>query len=451
MSEGRIRHLIVTLIGAVSVLALGVGIYFVLNSMKKPPVQADVREHALRVNVQEAVFEDVSVSITGYGEVRAKDTYEIAPGVSGEIVEIHPRLEIGEVISAGDVLFRIDPSDYRARLADAEASAAHAQTQVARVKKQFEIDTARLQTLQRSRELARIEFERMKGLYEDKFGAQSERDGAERAYNAASDLADQLNQAIDLYPIRIAEEESTLRSMQARVDLALRNLERTTLRTVAPMRVKDVDLEMFEIVAAGQKVLTLADDSTLEISVPLNSRDAKLWLRFEGAGRAEGTAWFDSVAHVPCKVFWTEDVENHYWTGTLHRVEKFDQQTRTLTVVVRISGSDAASVGPNQLPLVEGMFCKIEIPGKVAKNVLRLPAQAVGFDRDASGYRSVYLAEESEDGTSRRLRTAQVKESHVDGDYVYISSGVSEGDLVVVTRLINPLENTLLDAVATEL
>jgi multidrug efflux pump subunit AcrA (membrane-fusion protein) len=97
-----------------------------------------------------------------------------------------------------------------------------------------------------------------------------------------------------------------------------------------------------------------------------------------------------------------------------------------------------------RLPLVEGMFCKVRIPGRVAENVVKLPAECVGFDRDASGFRSVYVAAPAEGG-ALRLKTVKVKESHMEGQDMYISEGLNPGDLVITTRLVNPLENSLVE------
>lgn len=432
------------LAACVIILALGVGVMQLLAMMKKAPVQATIRERAVRVRVQEARFVDVPVQITGYGEVRARDVVVIAPELAGRIVEIHPRLEVGEVIPSGEVLFRIDPRDYRARLDQTQAMVAQLKSAVSRVERQFAIERDRLKTLERSRDLARAEYERVKRLSDEGLGTQSGIDRAERALNGAEDLCDQLAQAVELYPIRIREASSGLAAAQAERDLAAAYMDRCVVSAPFDARIKAADLEKGQYVTPGENVVTLADDSILEISVPLDSREARNWLRFNGRRQTAEKAWFGELERVPCEVLWTEDQSGNRWKGQLHRVEKFDQQTRTLTVVVRIRGADAASVEEGRLPLVEGMFCKIRIPGRMAENVVKLPAEAVGFDETASGFRTVYLAVEDGDGKPR-LHSAQVKESHLEGQFVYISEGIAEGELVITTRLVNPLEKILLE------
>ncbi|HSO21114.1 MAG TPA: hypothetical protein VLT88_16725, partial [Desulfosarcina sp.] len=110
-------------------------------------------------------------------------------------------------------------------------------------------------------------------------------------------------------------------------------------------------------------------------------------------------------------------------------------QTRTLTVAVRVSAEAATGGGPRSLPLVEGMFCAVEIPGRTLRDVYRLPRQAVSFENKA------YLV-----NPDSRLQTVSVDVERIEGEYVYVGRGLSPGDTVVVTRLIDPLENALLEA-----
>jgi multidrug efflux pump subunit AcrA (membrane-fusion protein) len=209
--------------------------------------------------------------------------------------------------------------------------------------------------------------------------------------------------------------------------------------------VADKSIERGQFVGTGSPVLTLADDSLLEIVVSLNSRQARNWLLFDNRAASEDSAWFNALAHVGVKIAWTEHPEEAEWNGTLARVERFDEDTRTLSVVVSVPGADAAAPTHGALPLVDGMFCRVSIPGRVAKHVVRLPAECVAFDRDASGYRTLYIAHRDPETNETRLMSRKVKESHVAGDDIFIAEGLNPGDRVITTRLVSPLESSLLD------
>ena len=383
---------LISIVVSIIVLIVGILGMKMLASMKTPPAEAKNGERPLRVEAMQVKQEDIPVFITGYGEVKTFNVVPIAPEVTGKIVKIHSRLEAGEIIPKGEILFKIDPRDYMTVC---------------------KTGRDRLRILKRSQELAKKEYERVRVLFEkNSVGTQAGVEAAEKAMLSASDLTNQIAQVLET---------------------AETNLERCEVRAPFNARVKSVSLEKGQYVTPGQNVVILADDSVLEIQVPLDSRDAREWLRFNGEKADGKTAWFASLEQVLCKIRWTENNNGQTWDGQLHRVVKFDQQTRTLTVAVRVYAETAVKKNPQSLPLVEGMFCSIKIPGRTLNNVFRLPRQAVSFEN------TVHLA------VDNRLKTVPVKVARMEGENVYVYGGLIAGDMIVTTRLIDPLENALLE------
>jgi RND family efflux transporter MFP subunit len=430
-SNGKIiRRIVICTV----VLSIGIVGMLGLASLKKPPAQAEKEERALRVEAFHVDAEDVPVTITGYGEVKALDVVSIAPEVPGKIVEIHPRLEVGEILHKDELLFKVDPRDYVSARQSARATVRQWESGIDRLKKLYTLDRERLKTIERNQELAHSEYERVQELFDkDSVGTRSGVDASERAANNAADLARQLEEAVLLYPIQIREAESSLAAAHAALSTAETNLERSEVRAPFDGRVKLVSLEKGQYVSPGQGVLTLANDATLEIQVPLDSRDARQWLQFRRGDTNGTTAWFNDLEPVECTIRWTEDRADHVWHGQLHRVVKFDQQTRTLTVAIRVEAQQALSEDPERLPLVEGMFCSVWIPGRIMEGVIRLPRWAVSFEN------MVYVSVDS------RLKTVPVEVERVQGEEAFVSGSLNPGDVAVVTRLIDPLENTLLE------
>lgn len=417
-----------------AVLIIGVVGMNTLAAMKKPPAEIETRERTLQVETLAVVPEDVPVVITAYGEVASLNTVALAPEVAGKIVFTHPRLEVGEVIEAGAVLFRIDQRDYAASVAEAQAAVEQMRQTILRMEKQYAIDQERLVTIVRNRDLAQAEFERVRKLHRTgKVVSRSTVDSAEQQYNSRVDAADQMAQTVALQPLRIKESQSALAAARARQVLAETRLDRCEVRSPFTGRIKSVSLETGQYVNPGAPVLTLADDAVLEIKVPLDSDDARRWLLFDGPGASSETAWFGTLQPAACRVRWTEDRENHVWTGRLHRVVAFNNENRTLTVAVRINGDSAVAEGNHSLPLVEGMFCSVEIPGRTLKQVFRVPRWAVSFDD------TVYLARNG------RLNTVSVQMIRTQGEEAIIAGGLAAGDAVIVTRLVDPIENALLE------
>ena len=428
---------------SIAILVGGVGTMVALIKSRKPAPQIDTPERALRVDVIAVSFKDVPVEITGLGEVRSRDVVQIAPEVPGRIVSVHPDLEIGGLIPAGEVLFEIDPRDFQARYDQSNASVSQLENTIARLKKQYSIDQGRLTTYESTRKLAKAEYDRVKRLYEkDKVGTQSQVGNSEMAYNSANDALAQLSQSVDLFPIRINEAENGLASSEAQASLSKTNLERTKISVPFDSRVKTVSLERGQYVSPGMPVVTLANDRILEISVSLPSEQASKWLKFEKSPNPSKNAWFGNLTRVPVQISWSDTA---VWEGSLSRIETFDQDNRTINVVIRIPARKALNPISGTQSLVEGMFCKVTIPGKIARNVVELPSESVGFEIDKDGYKTVYVAVESPDDGQLRLTTKKVRESHITEDSIFVSEGLLEGDLVVLTRLINPLPNSLLN------
>lgn len=428
------------MVGAsVTILLVGVGGLVGLRMLRQQPAQADTRERSLYVEAIRVAPEREPVVIDGYGTARSRRTASIAAEVAGAIIEVHPRLDAGEVIAAGETLFVVDPRTYEAQLEDARANVGQAKSRINRLELQYNTDRERLATLERTRDLALTEYERLRDLFEkDQVGTLSGVEQAEQNYNGARDRVDLLKSQLDVYPVEISEAKSSLAAAEAKVAQVSLSLERTRVKAPFDGRVRSHSVALGQYVSPGNPVVTLADDSLLEVSVPLNSRDARDWLRFAEERPDAESAWFAALAPVECRVRWTED-ESHYWTGTLHRVEEMSEETRTLTVVVRVEGERAYSADPDQLPLVDGMFCEVSIPGKEMRDVFRLPRSAVTFEG------TVYVSD------NNRLRTVPVVLAREQDGFAFIREGLEAGDIVLVTRLVSPLENSLLGVTMVEI
>lgn len=429
------RHLTFRIVACTLILAAGWAGMNGLAGLKQPPTEVVIDERPVSVQTMTVQPQDYPVVITGFGEAMALTVVTIASEVSGRVVATHPNLRAGMVVPAGEVLFQVDPSDYQARLDQARAGVDQWQHTVARLQKQLAIDSERLKTLQRNTQLAKADFERTRLLFEtDRVGTQSGVDQAERAYNQTSDQARQLDQAVSLYPLQIREAESNRRAAEAGRLVAEINLGRCTVNAPFDARIQAVALETGQFVAPGQGLVTLADDTVLEIQVSLDSRDVRNWLAFMSPADARSTsAWFNDLKPVVCTIRWTEDKNGSVWNGLLDRVVAFDRRTRTVTVAVRVTAEAARGNAHYGLPLVEGMFCSVDIPGRTLHDVFRLPGQAVSFENQ------VYLVD-----ARNRLQTVDVTVERIQGGYVYVSRGLNPGDTVILTRLIDPLEQTLL-------
>lgn len=93
------------------------------------------------VDVAMVLREPVTLRETFTGRVASPQTVQVRPRVSGYIDEV--AFEEGELVEAGDLLFRIDPRPYEARVQAAKASLAQARSQ----RQLAEVEAERASTL----------------------------------------------------------------------------------------------------------------------------------------------------------------------------------------------------------------------------------------------------------------------------------------------------------------
>ncbi len=353
-----------------------------LRAMKKPPAKAERKERALSVQVVQVRAQKAPVVISGYGEVVSRTVVTLPAEVAGRIVFAHKELQAGAVINKGEILYKINEQDFRLNLKTAQA---------------------RLKSLARDLELARKEYRRARALYKKKkVGTQSSVEKSEQSVNAISSRIIQVKQSV----------------AQAKLQLG-----RCVIRAPFTGRITELHTEQDEYVTPGKNLLTLTDDSDLEVRVSLDSRDAADWLRFKP--RKQNFSWFGLPEKTACTVTWTENA-NTSAKGRLDRVVRFDPRTRSLTVAIRIRPDKTSA-----FPLVQGMFCRVDIEGRSLDRVFMLPRSAVSFEQ------TVYVA------ANNRLHTRKVEMARAEDSTAFITGGLEEGEQVIVTRLENPLENVL--------
>ncbi len=370
------------------ILGLGAGGFLALKSMKKPPTRIPREEQALNVQVITAARKDVAVTLTGYGELKSMRSLALAVEVAGKVVAKHPNLEKGAVIDKGELLIAVDDADFRTDYLGSKE---------------------RLAITRRDLALAEKELGRVKSLFKkNRVGSQVGVEKAAQAVNNAAARAAQLRQAMNR---------------------AKNKLDRC--RLVAPFtgRIISENVEVGEYVTPGKTIAVLSDDATLEVEVPIYGYDAVSWLDFK-AGKQNGH-WFTSVEPVVCTIRWT-DSPKFVFTGDLQRVTSFSRATRSLNVVVQLGDRRRGKDGANPFPLVSGMFVSVDIPGRTMFGIFELPRTAVSFDNNVFVVRN------------DRLYTVPVQVVRIQGEYCYVKSGIKTGDKVIITRLIDPVEGSLI-------
>jgi len=114
--------------------------------------------------------------------------------------------------------------------------------------------------------------------------------------------------------------------------------------------------------------------------------------------------------------------KTHTWKATIVRTEgQIDPTSRMVRVVAEVD--DPFENDNGNVPLTPGMFVNVEIKGKLLKDIIRVPRYAVHAGD------TVWL------GRDGKLIMQEVKVARRDKGYAYISSGISDGDVVITSTL----------------
>jgi RND family efflux transporter MFP subunit len=123
----------------------------------------------------------------------------------------------------------------------------------------------------------------------------------------------------------------------------------------------------------------------------------------------------------------------YHWTGHLSRTEGvLDTLTRVLFSVVQVSDPYNLYSMEHDEPLRIGAYVNAEIQGQLLEDVVVLPRYTLQAND------LVWVADQE-----NRLRARTVEVITSNGDEVYIRGGLVAGDQVVLTRMENPLNSTL--------
>jgi HlyD family secretion protein len=240
-------------VGAVVLLLLGALVFVALRTGPLAPVKVTV------TRVSEG---RLSPAIFGIGTVEARRSWMVGPTVAGRVLAV--RVDVGDLVQAGQVLAEMDPVDLDQRLTALDASLARAGSLQAAAQAQLGDATAR-QALAAANTLRNQDLARQNFISPGALDARVQ----EQASATAAQQAAQANVS--------GAGQDLLRLKAERAGLAR---QRGNVRLLAPASgvVTARDAEAGSTVVAGQPVLRLIDP-------------ASLWVRLRvDQGRSAGLA-----------------------------------------------------------------------------------------------------------------------------------------------------------------
>ena len=289
------------------------------------------------------------------GEVKAR--YEMALGfrINGKIIERF--VEVGDVVEPGALLARLDPQDYQLQLMEAEGGLAAARAE---------------------KEKAASDLKRYEQLYKDKVVSATEW----QEYSNADAVAN-----------------ARFKQAEAQADVARNQTEYTSLHSDKGGVITSLDMEVGQVIVAGQTVVNLALPQEKEVVIAVAENRLN---ELRHADDIKINMWIN-----PDKLY----------KGRVREISPgADPVTRTYSVKITLLDADEVV----QLGMTTSVMVMQKKQGKVA----HLPLSAI-FQKD--GKPAVWIYSEK---TSRvNLHPVEVAEYQYDA--ALISGGLEQGERVV--------------------
>ncbi|MBA6336758.1 efflux RND transporter periplasmic adaptor subunit [Colwellia sp. BRX8-7] len=361
----------------IAILIIGILLFFGFSSMKSPPEEKAEVDNTPIVAVEEVHVAPMNLTVKSYGVVQPKYETELVAQISGEVVELADVFVRGGFVAKNQLLARIDPNDYQAALIDAEATIASAR--------------------------ASLEKERAQGQV------------AEQEWKRITDTSPT---ELSLRKPQLAQELANVKSAQASVLRAKRNLERTEIRAPYDAMIESRMIGLGSFVGTGTKVGKLLGTGVAEVRLPV-ADDQLQFLASQGE-------------NAQVNLLGTFAGENITWSAKIARSEGVvDNKSRMTYLVAEVKDPYGLKSQKNvnkHNPIRFGSYVKAEIFGISLNRAALLPRYLVSNNRVA------ILDADS------KLHYADIIIARQEGSNVIVTDGLKEGDQLIVSALDYPVD-----------
>ncbi|MBL4870654.1 MAG: efflux RND transporter periplasmic adaptor subunit [Robiginitomaculum sp.] len=350
----------------------------ILKGMKKEPEIKKRKSPILAVLATPAVSDTVQLTVTVQGETRPRTEIDLVPEVAGKIVYVSPKFLTGGLFNKGDVLYRIDPADYKVAIIKSNAAIARAQQVL--IREQAEGDIA----LQ---------------------------DWQDLGQGQASDLT--------LRKPQLLEAQANLQSAQADLENARLRLARTDVKAPFDGRVREKLADLGQYINPGSKLGRIFSTDVAEIRLALSDADLSrlnLPIAFVAKSRASAP-----------KVHFSTIIGGKLreWDGHIMRTAStYDTQTRSLFAIAEVVDPYGKGAATGGYPLAPGLFVDAQIAGKTMENIIVIPRDGLRPEN------KIYVVNKDGIAESRNAGVLDVNPNRA-----VIASGLSVGELVILSPL----------------
>lgn len=349
------------------------------------PEVGEAVTNRIGVYIERATRTGARAEVTVYGEVRPRVQIDVISEVSGRVTDVSSRFTEGGSVMAGDALLTIEDRDYVVAVSEARARLA----------------------------ARRLELEQ----------ALADADVAQQQ------LAGEVNPSdLALRKPQIAQARAGVQAAELSLSRAESDLSRTKISLPFDARITQTMVDEGQYVGAGRTVASVFSTDVAEVRLPLTDADIAALGVPIGFEAPEG-------AGLPVQLSTDVAGATRRWSGQLVRLDaSLDPRTRSTFGTVEVA--DPFDVADGDMPMAPGLFVAAEIEGRTLADVLAIPAAGL-----RAGGRVFIMNDDDV------LEIRSVIVAHATARMAYLSSGVSEGDRVIISPIRNPVEGMALSAI----
>jgi len=350
---------ITRLVVCVALLGIGASVFAFLLSTRPEPQRRAVVDEARRVVVMQAEPVDVRRQFEGYGTATAMNASDVPARVSATVIERTDEIRPGNLVRQGQVLVRLDPSDFERQVDIAANTITDLTAQLERLAIEEKAWMERVALVENEVKLARDEFDRVNEARQREAAKQREVEIAELAWLRVQRSLVDMREELSKVPAARLRLEAQKSAQEASLALAKQDLERCTVVSPLDGVLQAVDVDLGENVAVGQRIARVV--SLRRIEVPLRiAASARPYLeigdevRLESAGSARQS-----------------------WVATVSRIApEDDEATRSMTAYVELAQDDTSAA-----LLSPGKFVRASVTSAQVATRWVVPRRAMRNDR----------------------------------------------------------------------
>lgn len=363
------------IIGAIIAIA-ALAVFWIYSNEPVAQREAATKKTAMLVDVEEVRRGTYTPRIEGLGAVEAAQDIILSPRIEGRIVEISENFVPGGFVEEGEVLVKIDPSDYQNTVKQRESALQQAQS---------ELD---------------IELGRQ--------------DVAEREYKLLDQKLTEENKALVMREPQLAAARAAVLSAQAELDQAKLELERTDIAAPFDAQILTRGVNVGSRVDPGDELARLVgiDEYWVTVTVPV-ARVNQISFPENGEPGAR--------VKIRNRTAWPEGITRE--GRVIRLIGALDDQTRLARVLVSVKDPLALKENTNGPKMIVGSVVQAEIEGTPLENIVRIDRD---FLRDND---TLWLKREG------KLVITDATVLLKDKEHAYISDGLKDGALLVTGNL----------------